>query len=303
MRSADGLVADAIRTAATATAGRSAAPPLARYVDGSARIREVVTLDGLKRSVLVVDRDAATLGDARLVAHLAFDEPPENAALVCAGYLDQVRGRDCRCRELTSADFQVDPLHPADAAPADDCPGDARPPIDGTGCVYRLQSLPVSRSAAQLRWCRCPPRAGRRQWAVSVREAVAALESYEPIRSLTLRALQPARVRPGLSTAVLRAELTRVQLSPIVLNRGLREAVLARMERDGLSMSEIALRCGRVKRDASGVRSGETSWLGRRLGLLSEGGKERPTPWIHSNVLALIARQGLGISPREVELG
>ena len=80
-----------------------------------------------------------------------------------------------------------------------------------------------------------------------------------------------------------------------------REVVLAHIERDGLSLSEIATRCGRVKRDACGNESGETSWLARRLGLLPEGGKERPTPWIHSDVLALIARRGLGLSPREVE--
>jgi len=27
-----------------------------------------------------------------------------------------------------------------------------------------------------------------------------------------------------------------------------------------------------------------------------------PTPWVHSDVLALIARRGLGLSPREVEV-
>jgi hypothetical protein len=100
----------------------------------------------------------------------------------------------------------------------------------------------------------------------------------------------------------LRGELLRVQDSPIVLNRGLREAVLGVVERQGLSMSEVAIRCGRVKRDAAGNESGETSWLARRLGLLPEGGRKTPTPWIHSDVLALIARDGLGISPREVEL-
>jgi hypothetical protein len=67
-------------------------------------------------------------------------------------------------------------------------------------------------------------------------------------------------------------------------------------------MSEIAIRCGRVKRDRRGNESGETSWLARRLGLLPEGGQSTPTPWIHSDVLALIARSGLGLSPREVEL-
>ncbi len=31
--------------------------------------------------------------------------------------------------------------------------------------------------------------------------------------------------------------------------------------------------------------------------------ESRPTPWVHSDVLGLIAREGLRISPREVELG
>ena len=105
-----------------------------------------------------------------------------------------------------------------------------------------------------------------------------------------------------MSTAVLRAELVRVQHSPIVLNRGLREAVLAVVSRGELSMSEIAIRCGRVKRDRRGNESGETSWLARRLGLQPEGGHIAPTPWVHSEVLALVARRGLGIAPREVEL-
>ena len=135
-----------------------------------------------------------------------------------------------------------------------------------------------------------------------MRDAIAALESYEPVRTLTLRALAQARAVRAVSTAVLQAELARVQRSPIVLNRGLREAVLSRIATEGLSMSEIALRCGRVKADARGGTSGETSWLARRLGLVPEGGKGRPTPWIHSDVLALIARRGLGVSPREVEL-
>jgi hypothetical protein len=104
-----------------------------------------------------------------------------------------------------------------------------------------------------------------------------------------------------LSTVVLRSELARVERSPIVLNRRLREVTLACMQREELSLSEIAIRCGRVKRDGGGGQSGETSWLARRLGLLPEGGKDAPTPWIHSDTLALIARRGLGLSPREVE--
>ena len=137
---------------------------------------------------------------------------------------------------------------------------------------------------------------------VSVREAVARLESYEPICALTRRTLRAHRQTRQLSTAVLRLEVQRLQRSPIVLNRGLREAVIAATERHGLSMSEIAMRCGRIKYDRAGNASGETSWLARRLGILPEGGQQAPTPWIHSDVLALIARRGLGVSPREVEL-
>jgi hypothetical protein len=106
-----------------------------------------------------------------------------------------------------------------------------------------------------------------------------------------------------VSTAVLHEQLERVRESPVVLNRKLRLAVLAAGERRDLSMSEIALRCGRIKRDCRGKCSGETSWLARRVGLMPESGSGRPTPWVHSDVLALIARNGLGISPREVELG
>ena len=158
-------------------------------------------------------------------------------------------------------------------------------------------------SIPELRWSRRAPGSEQGETQpVSMREAVARLESYEPVRTLTQRALMQHDGDGEVSTAVLRVELMRIQESPIVLNRGLREAVLAAVERQGLSMSEIAIRCGRIKRDSAGNESGETSWLARRLGLLPEGGREAPTPWIHSDVLALIAREGLGISPREVEV-
>jgi hypothetical protein len=135
-----------------------------------------------------------------------------------------------------------------------------------------------------------------------MREAIASLESYEPVRTLTSRALSLHRDDPTVSISTLRAERARMDTSRIVLNRGLRRAALAAAARQDLSMSEIAMRCGRVKRDARGRESGETSWLARRLGIAPESGESSPTPWVHTDVLALIARAGLGISPREVEL-
>ncbi|MGC2373003.1 MAG: hypothetical protein WA484_03920 [Solirubrobacteraceae bacterium] len=135
-----------------------------------------------------------------------------------------------------------------------------------------------------------------------MREVIAALESYEPMRALTERAIAHHSEDPTVSVTRLHQELDRLCASPVVLNRGIREAVLDALDRCGTSMSEIALRCGIVKRDRRGKVSGETSWLARRIGIMPEGGEKTPTPWIHSDVLASIAREGLGISPREVEL-
>jgi hypothetical protein len=275
---------------------------LARYTDRDGGLREVLARRGAAASVLVIDRDAYSRGDRRLVAHLDADEPRENARIVCAEYLSRVTGERLRCRALEPADLERGPNGSPYEPPCHQSPS----LIVGGACHgssvprFRLRCIPPGEQLMQLRWWRCGP--GWPARPVSVREAIATLESYEPVRTITTAALAPERQRCGVSTTVLRAELKRVLESPIVLNRGLREATLARIEHGELSMSEIAIRCGRTKRDLAGNESGETSWLGRRLGLLPEGGKSEPTPWIHSDVLALIARCGLGIAPREVEL-
>ena len=69
---------------------------LGRYIDPAGRPREIVMRRGFAGSSLVIDRDAATLGDRRLVAHLAADEPARNATLVCNAYVRDalVRLRD-----------------------------------------------------------------------------------------------------------------------------------------------------------------------------------------------------------------
>jgi hypothetical protein len=275
---------------------------LDRYTDQRGNDREVLAQRGPAGSVLVVDRDRVTLGDPRLVAHLAADEPAENAALVCASYLRDMTATSLHCRLVTSEDLRSAPFADQPEAQARNEPASACEPVDRLCRRYRLQPLQTGMSIPELRWCRDEhPIASGAGEPVSVREAIAAIESYEPIRALTMRALWHDDAA-HVSTAVLRAELARVQQSPIVLNRRLREVVLEHVACGELSMSEIAVRCGRVKRDRKGNQSGETSWLARRLGLVPEGGQHTPTPWIHSDVLALIARSGLGISPREVEL-
>jgi len=275
---------------------------LARYTDDLGRAREVVAQRGSAGSVLLLDRELGSRGDRRLVAHLAADEPQANARLECERYLEDA-GRG-RCRLLTAADLRTAPF--AEETDADGSPatiGDAGDLLDGQGRCYRLEPVLSAMSIPELRWRRHPPTPdGDGPRSVSVRDAIAHLEAYEPVRAITRRALALHRNDAGMSVAVLRAELQRVLISPIVLNRALRETALEIIERQQLSLSEIAIRCGRVKRDTRGNESGETSWLARRLGMLPEGGRDTPTPWIHSDVLALIARRGLGVSPREVEL-
>jgi hypothetical protein len=276
---------------------------LGKYTDRHGHRREVIARHGAAGSTLVIDRECLTHEDPRLVAHLAADEPAENAAVISRHYLQQASLCGRGCRPLTAEDSRTAPF--ADRWEADCerepllCGAD---PIDRQGCRYRLEPVQSGMSIPELRWCRQRTEPPRDSEPVSVREVVAALESYEPVLALTRRALSSYGRGAQSSTSVLGAELTRMQQSPIVLNRRLRQVVLATVERQELSMSEIALRCGRVKRDRRGNESGETSWLARRLGVLPEGGHSTPTPWIHSDVLALIARRGLGVSPREVEL-
>jgi hypothetical protein len=289
-RGAGGTATQGRRTAARARRRR-----LGGYTDALGTPREIVIAPGVAGSALVIDRYERTGLDQRLLAHLGADEPFENAMIVCRSYLDGDPDV-CRCRPLTDADFRLPPFLP-DAPTLAGGAADS-PVVHPDGNTHRLEPVHGGMSIPELRW----RSAGCPETVLSVRQIVAQLESYEPVCGLTARALSRLERREDISTTVLRLELARVQESPIVLNRRLREQVLATVAHGQLSMSEIALRCGRIKRDGRGNESGETSWLARRLGLLPEGGGSRATPWIHSDVLALIARRGLGISPREVEL-
>ena len=277
---------------------------LGQYVNQSGQPHEIVACPGAGDSVLVVDRDAVTLGQPQLVAHLACDEPAENARLICEQYLADEAGR--WCRRVVSEDLDVIPYFQeidSDLPPEPDAATYADVIADRHGRSYRLELISTRTSISEMRWQQCPPdgQAGPVR-VLSTREVIALLESYEPVRTLTRGAVAAYRQQPDVSVSVLRGEIRRICASRIILNRRLRETVLKVARTEGLSLSEIAMRCGRVKYDSRGNVSGETSWLSRRLGLAPEGGETSPTPWVHSDVLALIARRGLGISPREVEL-
>jgi hypothetical protein len=242
---------------------------------------------------------AGTSSDARLVAHLCADEPHENARIVCSLYLADEGGR--RCRRLTLGDFDERPLEAEEWTSNPKASAGASELVDRGGGPYRLELTSSDGVLRTLRWHRRAQQEGKGA-PITVRDAIGGLESYEPVRTLTVEAIAAHSADPSVSVTLLRGELQRVCASPVVLNRGLREAVVAALNDGRLSLSEIAIRCGRVKRNAKGTESGETSWLARRIGMLPSSGDHAPTPWVHSDVLALIARSGLGVAPREVEL-
>jgi hypothetical protein len=297
------VTAPAVVTAATvaSTARRPHAPHVRRLgtydASGGGPSREIVSLPRPDGSVLVVDRFSDTLTDARLVAGLAPDEPSENARIVCEMYLaDETRGR---CRLLSIDDSDANGQTHVDSP---DGLAALQPLADPAGRLYRIRIVAPRDSTAELCWTRFPASDGDRFDVLTLRDVVAGVADYEPARTITAAALSAHRDDELVLTRRLAGELQRVTRSPIVLNRRLREAVQRKVLSNELTMSEIALRCGRTKRDRRGNLSGETSWLARRIGALPEGGEAEPTQWVHIDTLALIARDGLGLNPNEVEL-
>jgi hypothetical protein len=278
---------------------RGSTTRLARYTDREGRKREIVRLPGAHGSALVVDRAADNLGDERLVAHLCPDEPQENARIVSSLYLSDPGGRRCRALKgddlhRAPPDWTAEQQTLADQTEAED----QEALMDQDGFPYELAKQALL-AVRELRWQRRSPDGSVEP--VTLRHVIGALQSYEPARTQTAQALRRHDGDREISVTCLRGEFDRIMSSSIVLNRRLREAIFATMQRDGVTLSEIAIRCGRIKRDENGNESGETSWLARRIGMLPEGGRKTPTPWVSSDVLALIAREGLGIAPREVE--
>jgi hypothetical protein len=266
---------------------------LARFTAGGQR-RAVLLLPRGDGSRLLLDVPCRwPLRDARVLAALLVSEPDGNADAVCREFLANPR----RCRRLAAGELDSGLCEePVTLLASERCPATLR---DAAGHGYGLRVLRQD-GLASLRWARLPVDGGEGPvLPMTVRDVVGALEDYEPVRSITLRAID--NTPEGASLVLLLSELDRLLCSPFVLNRGLREAVAAAAA-VGVSRSEIARRCGRLKRDPRGTQSGETSWLARRIGEIPEAGANAATPWVSSDVLALIARNGLGAAPHEVEV-
>ncbi|MHB1571713.1 MAG: hypothetical protein ACYC0H_21270, partial [Solirubrobacteraceae bacterium] len=234
------------------------------------------------------------------VGRLESDEPTENAQLLARLY---TQAGSPRCRPLRRSD-----VHPSGAlSPPSEAPGwrEHQPLTAADGSAFRLREIApvIAGRAHELAWTRTRPGAPRDSCEiVSLREVVGSLEAYEPARSLTHAALAACAAERCYKASRIALEVRRLRESPTVLNRALRDAVQARITAGEASLSSIAVACGRVKRDSHGKPSGETSWLARRIGTAPAAPGCPPSPWVHIDVLALIARDGLGLAPREVEV-
>ena len=97
----------------------------------------------------------------RLLAHLAADEPPENASLIARQFIADALGRKGGCRALTAEDLLVAPLDAEEGKPGPDFPSALRSTVavcDSAGRTYTLTSVAGPTSIPQLRWCRTHPR-------------------------------------------------------------------------------------------------------------------------------------------------
>lgn len=269
-------------------------PPLGTYTHPDGSRREVVIRPGAGDRTLVIDREERTRGDARLVAALEPDEPPENARIVCELYLADPADRHCRS---VTAEDALEPDPADEIEPTDEPDQQAAELTDAAGARYRIEPIAVSDGSQRLRWTKLPRGACADPAApIALRELVGAMQDYSPALEMTENAIEG-----DSRAATLRTELTALQESPRILNRRLREQLIAAVQRGEVTLSEVAIRCGHVKRGRNGNESGETSWLTRRVGLKPELLGEPPSPWIESRVLAQIAI-ALGLNPCEVEM-
>lgn len=171
---------------------------------------------------------------------------------------------------------------------------------DADGVLYRMAPFPINGTGIpRLRWVRADAPAET----MTLRQVVERMECYEPAMTLTAEAVKWGDLREDVSVSELKHERQTVEAAAIVLNTALRAAVVAEMRR-GSNAETIAMRCGVMRKHGrAGDIRGDASWLLRRVGLRRDSGGHNGnlTRWVHSHVLTRIARDGLGIAPREVE--
>jgi hypothetical protein len=174
--------------AALRTGAQRVPSQLGLYTDHRAgAAREVICLPGAGGSTLVIDRLAGTHSDARLVAHLAADEPAENARIVSEVYLaDESKGN---CRPVSAEDLQLTPFASCPSSVDSEASPDTSL-LDSDGVVYRIREMSTDGSFPELRWTRSRHPGQEEPFeTLRLRDVVARLQDYEPARTITTDAL------------------------------------------------------------------------------------------------------------------
>ena len=166
-----------------------------------------------------------------------------SAASTCARRASRARADPRRLRARAPRAARVPTRRPVRAARAD---RRRRPPLRAARGRHAGRAALAPRGPAAAS---APPRR------VSARDVVGALEDYEPVCALTRGAVARFRADRRVSVATLAVELRRVETSPIVLNRQLREAVLAAVRERGRQ----------PQRDRDGVRARQARPARQRL--------------------------------------
>ena len=108
---------------------------LGTYTNDGGRRREVIVTNAAGGSTLVIDRDALTRLDERLVAHIPADEPAINPYVMCRLYFEDRQGRHCR---RVNAHDRETPQPTIQAVPTLDALSDTQPLLALVANTLRL---------------------------------------------------------------------------------------------------------------------------------------------------------------------
>ena len=146
--------------------------------------------------------------------------------------------------------------------------------VDRLGAAYRSSRARRRMSIPELRWCRRGGAARRRAASACARRSPRWRATSRCGRSPCMRSRAARSAADDLHDRAACGAHARAGEPDRAQPTTARGRARRRSSAIKLSMSEIAIRCGRVKRDRRGNESGETSWLARRARAAAGGRAE-----------------------------
>ena len=205
-------------------------------------------LDGADGSRLLVDRREDDGGDPRLLAHLAAMSPTPTPGSSAASSWPR---RPRVARALRPSDFGAPPDGSRDPAEHRRSSRRPRPTPHGRRYFLRASGTPAGAALAPRR--RAVAAAPRR---LSARDVIGALEAYEPVCPLTRAAVERFRADRSVRSRRSSVELRRDRVEPDRPQPPAARGGARGGAEHGVSLSAIAMACGRIKRDQPRQRLG-----------------------------------------------